>query len=608
MTTHRKTAVSFGDDGSNDVLGILVGQGTITREQAEQARRRMRRAMVSSHQALLDLGFASQEAVYRALSQCNGIPFVILAKEELSSQATEKVPAKVALHYQFVPMTLDRGTLRAAFSGPPSIRDRENLRLLLGLRLDPVLATPSEIGVILKKIYGLGAEKVIQLRQDRAASQVDTTGVFEDREEQELEAVEGEDASIIQLVNEILLEAMKMGTTDVHIEPFREATRLRYRIDGMLREIPTPPGMVELHDAIISRLKIMARLNIAEKRLPHDGRIRVNVGGEPADLRVSIMPTRFGETVCLRILNRSAIFLEMSQLGLGRRQRAILDKLIHLPHGIVLVTGPTGSGKTTTLYAALAAIRDTNPERKIITVEDPVEYELEGTSQIQMHSDIGLTFASGLRSILRHDPDIILVGEIRDHETAEIAIQSSLTGHLVLSTLHTNDSVGAVNRLVDMGVEPYLVAASLTAVLAQRLVRRICKHCKVEDVYISRRVRAEIAETRDMPTADVQAWRGEGCLECDHTGYRGRVAIYEFFLLDEEIQDMVSAHATTSELRKAAVERGMRTLRVDGWDKVADGLTSIEEVSRITSTAEIGYDVADIQDEEQEDRQEAERQ
>lgn len=584
--------MAFADGTGGDLLEILVSQGAITDEQAEQARRRVRRAMVAPHQAILDLGFASQEAVYRALSQSNGMPFVVLGNEQLSPDATGRVPAKVALHYQFVPIQLERGTLRAAFSSPPSIRDRENLRLLLGLRLDPVLATPSEITAVLKKIYGLGAEKVIQLRQDRAANRIDTSGVFDDREEQDLDGnTQGDDASIIQLVNEILLEAMKLGTTDVHIEPFRETVRVRYRIDGMLREIPTPPGMVELHDAIVSRLKIMARLNIAEKRLPHDGRIRVNVGGEPADMRVSIMPTRFGETICLRILNRSTIFLEMSQLGLSRRQLAILSKLVHMPHGIVLVTGPTGSGKSTTLYAALACVRDTNPERKIITVEDPVEYELEGTTQIQMHAEIGLTFASGLRSILRHDPDIILVGEIRDHETAEIAIQSALTGHLVLSTLHTNDSVGAVNRLVDMGVEPYLVASSLVAALAQRLVRRICKHCKEEDQMISRRVRAEIAEALDIPTADIRAWRGRGCLECDHTGYRGRVAIYEFFLLDEEIQDMVSAHRTTSELRKAAIERGMRTLRQDGWEKVSEGLTSIEEISRITSTFEISYDV-----------------
>ena len=479
----------------------------------------------------------------------------------------------------------------------PTMRERDNLRLVLGVRLDPVLATPKEIDTTLKKIYGLGAGQVMQLTKERRAEGFTQDDALTDREEQDVTATAGtDDASIIKLVNEIIAEAIKLHTTDIHIEPFRDKVKLRYRIDGMLREIPTPPSMVELHEAIVSRIKIMARLNIAEKRLPHDGRIRLNVNGETSDLRVSIMPTRFGETICLRVLASSSIFIEMSKLGLNRFQTAVMGKLVSLPHGIVLVTGPTGSGKTTTLYAALAYVRDKYPDRKIITVENPVEYELPGTSQIQMHAEIGLTFAAALRAILRHDPDIILVGEIRDNETADIAIQSALTGHLVLSTLHTNDSVGAVNRLVNMGIEPYLVAASLVAALAQRLVRRICKHCKVEDTSISRRVRAEIADTLGIEASEVKAWKGTGCLECDHTGYRGRVAIYEFFLLDEELQDMVAAHAGTSELRKAAMERGMRSLRQDGWEKVQDGATSIEEVQRITSTYQISYNIDDLDD------------
>lgn len=591
MTEPGKLMGNAGAQG--DVVDLLLAKKEITEEQADQARRRMRRSQIPAHQALLDLGYSTQEQIYRALSQVTGIPFVILGEQTLAEEATQKVTPKVALRYQFVPMSLERGTLKAAFSTPPSIRDRETLRLLLGLRLDPYIATPNEVGNTLKKIYGLGAGKVIQITQERKAQQQDNVdAAFNDKEEQNLDTGEQEeDASIIQLVNEIIAEAVKQHSTDIHIEPFRDKVRLRYRIDGMLRETPTPPGMVQLHEAIVSRLKIMARLNIAEKRLPHDGRIRLVLGGEPSDLRVSIMPTRFGETICLRVLASSSIFIELPQLGLNKYQHAILTKLVSLPHGIVLVTGPTGSGKTTTLYAALAYVRDRNPERKIITVENPVEYELQGTTQIQMHAEIGLTFASALRSILRHDPDIILVGEIRDNETAEIAIQSALTGHLVLSTLHTNDSVGAVNRLVNMGIEPYLVAASLVAALAQRLVRRICKHCKVEDEEIPRRVRAEIADTLGIPAEEVKAWKGTGCLECDHTGYRGRVAIYEFFLLDEELQDMVSAHAGTSDLRKAAMERGMRSLRQDGWEKVNLGATSIDEIQRITSTFQISYDL-----------------
>jgi len=592
MSADDRQATNPDNLDTSDLLSVLLAEGALTDEQAEQVRRRMRRAQTSAHQAILDLDFAPQEVVYRALSRCNSLPFVIIGEEQIGETATGKVPAKVALHYQFVPLQLERGTLRAAFASPPSIRDRENLRLLLGVRLDPVLATPNDVANTLKRIYGLGADKVLQLRQEKRAQRLTVAeGTFDDKQIESVDAgAAGDEASIIPLVNEIILDAIKYQATDIHIEPYRETVRLRYRMDGMLREIPTPPGMVELHESVISRLKIMARLNIAEKRLPHDGRIRVNVGSDFCDLRVSIMPTRFGETICMRILNRASIFMGMGQLGLNSRQFAILNQLVHLPHGIVLVTGPTGSGKTTTLYAALAQVRDTNPDRKIITVENPVEYELEGTSQIQMHSEIGLTFASALRSILRHDPDIILVGEIRDNETAEIAIQSALTGHLVLSTLHTNDSVGAVNRLVNMGIEPYLVAASLCAVLAQRLVRRICKNCKVEDDTMTRRVRAEIAEVLGVPAEDVQAWRGKGCLECNQTGYRGRVAIYEFFLMDDELQDMVSAHRPTGDLRKAAIERGMRTLRMDGWEKVAAGLTSIEEITRITSNFQLSYD------------------
>ena len=578
-----------------DLLSVLLEQKVLNEDQVEQVRRRQRRSQSTIQQAIFDLGFAAQEPVYRALSLTSGLPFVILGETEISETAIQKVPAKVALHFQFVPISLERGTLRGAFANPPQMKERENLRLVLGARLDPVLATPNEVDSMLKKIYGIGAGQVMQLAKERRMMGDVTDDAFSDKEVENLDKTVAQDeASIIRLVNEIIAEAIKMHTTDIHIEPFRDKVKLRYRIDGMLREIPTPPSMVELHDAIVSRLKIMARLNIAEKRLPHDGRIRLMIGGEASDLRVSIMPTRFGETICLRVLRSSSIFIDMSKLGLNRYQNAIMSKLVSLPHGIVLVTGPTGSGKTTTLYAALAFVRDKYPERKIITVENPVEYELPGTSQIQMHAEIGLTFAAALRSILRHDPDIILVGEIRDNETAEIAIQSALTGHLVLSTLHTNDSVGAVNRLVNMGIEPYLVAASLVAALAQRLVRRICKHCKVEDTSISRRVRAEIADTLGIQAEDVKAWKGQGCLECDHTGYRGRVAIYEFFLLDEEIQDMVSNHVGTGELRKAAIERGMRTLRQDGWEKVNDGATSIEEVQRITSTFNISYDIGDL--------------
>lgn len=583
---------------SGDLLSVLVDEGELTQEQTDLVRRRVRRAHVTPQQALIDLGFSSEEAIFRTLAKCQGLPFTELAEEEVQDEARDAVTAKVAFNYKFVPLQLERKVLTAAFSEPPSMRNREQLRVLLGVRLNPVISTPSSIRRALKQIYGIGADTVMQIRKDRGTQERADSVVFDGFQQQDLESEDAETASIIHLVNQLLIEALELGATDIHIEPFQDEVKVRYRIDGMLRDIPTPPGMRELHNAIVSRLKIMSNLNIAEQRLPHDGRIRAHIGEEEFDLRVSILPTRFGETLCLRILNRSAIFLEMSELGLNDRNLKILKQLVDLPHGILLVTGPTGSGKTTTLYSALARIRF--GERKIVTVEDPVEYQLEGASQIQIRADIGLTFARGLRSILRHDPDVILVGEIRDGETADIAIRSALTGHLVFSTLHTNDSVGAVNRLVDMGVEPYLVAASLVASLAQRLVRRVCHHCQEKDELIKPNIRREIAEANNIELDEVQAFYGTGCTECNNSGYRGRVAIFEMFLLDEEIKELVSSAASTIEIRRAARERGMITLREEGWQKVQEGMTSVEEVARITGALQISYNLPAFEEEEPE--------
>lgn len=569
-----------------DLIELLLEREQITKEQADQAKRRQRRGQIPLHQALTDLGTIAQEHIYRALAETLDLDYVSPDLQPPESDAIQAVAVKVVLHYKFLPLKLERGTLIAAFSNPPAVRERQNLRLLLGLRLQPVIGSPAEINRNIKRYYGLGAETVMQLRQDRG---------FQDRVDhvsyatgsQDLTEQTGDSASVIHLFNQFLLEALEMDATDVHIEPFEDNVVVRYRIDGLLREIPTPAGLKELHPAIISRAKIMADLNIAEHRLPHDGRIRVSIGEEEFDLRVSIMPTRFGETLNMRILNRQSIFFELSQLGLEPAQLNILTQLLELPHGMILVTGPTGSGKSTTLYAALD--KTNKRERKVITLEDPVEYQLEGISQIQVQSSIGLTFARGLRSILRHDPDIILVGEIRDGETAEIAIRSALTGHLVLSTLHTNDSVGAVNRLVDMGIEPFLVASSLSASLAQRLVRRICPHCKEKVEDIPERTRLEIAETLDIHDEDVEACQGKGCVECGQTGYRGRVALYEFFLMNEHLEDMVTRQATTVELRQIAAKQGMRNLRQDGWAKVQRGVTTIEEINRITKSYDIHY-------------------
>ncbi|OVE78038.1 hypothetical protein BVX99_00765, partial [bacterium F16] len=441
-----------------DVLGILLEEGLVNESDADQARRRQRRARCSIQEALVDLGTVSQEAIYRAVAEMAELPFIFLSESELKKDVIDRIPRKVILRYNFVPLSLDKGIMEAAFSNPPPIREIQQLRTLLSIqRITPVITTPAEIQMANKQLFGLGMETVVEIERSKGFSGRDSS-LTDELGTQNLEE-DSDDATVGNLINLFLIEALEMNATDIHLEPFEHDVQLRFRVDGMLRKIPAPQGLRRLHNALISKVKIQANLNIAEHRLPHDGRMRVALRNEMFDLRVSIMPTRFGETLNMRILSRESVFLDLSELGLDARDLKIMYKLLELPHGMMLVTGPTGSGKSTTLYAALD--KADKLQRKVITVEDPVEYQMDGISQIQINSPIGLTFARGLRSILRHDPDIVLVGEIRDHETAEIAIRSALTGHLVLSTLHTNDSVGAVNRLVDMGIGPYLVASSL---------------------------------------------------------------------------------------------------------------------------------------------------
>ena len=396
-----------------DILKLLEEDGHISAAKAKDITRIQRRGIQSIQQALIEHGELSQEIIYRAVAKANNLEFVNLAAEQISDEAIKAVPIKVVMHYKIIPVRVSDGILSASFSDPPAMRDRENLRLVLGVRIQPVISTPADINRATKLYYGLGAETVMQIREDRGFQDRMEQIVYDD---QDLADETADSASIINLVNQLLLEALQLNATDIHVEPYDDKIQLRYRIDGLLRIIPTPTGIKELHAAIISRLKVMANLNIAEKRLPHDGRIRCHLESEEFDLRVSIIPTRFGETLNLRILNRSTIFYDLDQLGLEDDNRDVLYRLLNLPHGIILVTGPTGSGKTTTLYASLEKTNKT--ERKVITVEDPIEYQLEGISQIQMHASIGLTFAVALRSILRHDPDIVLVGEIRDAETA----------------------------------------------------------------------------------------------------------------------------------------------------------------------------------------------
>src|ERR1035437_9196994 len=569
---------------------LLLEQGKLTEQQLEQVRRRQRRLNLPQHRAIVDLNFASEEDTWRALAAANRLEFVDPVGLDLKREMLELVPIKLIFHYHLLPLgveddCLPRGaeavSLPLPSSEPPSQMEQGNLRLLLSKRFKIVLATPSSIHAVIKKNYGLGAETIQKLREDRGGTEINQEIVFDVQGKDTDSALE---ATVSAFVDQILQEALRLRATDIHLEPYINSIRLRYRVDGILETVPVPADMRHLHPAVISRLKIMAGLNIAEKRLPHDGRIAMKTGDEEYDLRVSIVPTKHGEAVCLRILGRQSLYLDLGQLGMEPDHEAIFTQLTQLPQGLVLLTGPTGSGKTTTLYAALAQANDEG--RKIITFEDPIEYQLDGTVQIQVREQIGLTFAAGLRSVLRHDPDVLLVGEIRDFETAEIAIRAAQTGHLVFSTLHTNDSVSAVTRLLEMRIEAYLIASSLVCSISQRLARRICRHCAEEDLSIPDSTREEMAAVLSIPAGQVKAWKGRGCVECNQKGHRGRVAIYEFFLLNEAIQDLIQPGLRTGELREAARKLGWRSLREMAWLKVQKGQIAISEQERWTRTVD----------------------
>jgi type II secretory ATPase GspE/PulE/Tfp pilus assembly ATPase PilB-like protein len=560
-----------------EVGELLVAQGKLTAPQLEQARRRQKRLNLPQHRAIVDLNFASEEDTWRALAEVSRLEFVDPSALELKKETLQLVPMKLIFHHHMLPIAGDAESLTLAFSEPPRQMELGNLRLLLNQRFQIVLSTPSAIHAVIKKHFGLGAETIQKLRDERGGADLDREIVFDVQGKETDSAIE---ATISAFVDQILQEALRLRATDIHLEPYANSIRLRYRVDGILETVPMPSDMRNLHLAVVSRLKIMAGLNIAEKRLPHDGRIAMKTGDEEYDLRVSVMPTKHGEAVALRILGRQNLFLDLGQLGMEPEHEAIFAQLTQLPQGLVLLTGPTGSGKTTTLYAALAQANDEG--RKIITFEDPIEYQLDGTVQIQVREQIGLTFAAGLRSVLRHDPDVVLVGEIRDFETAEIAIRAAQTGHLVFSTLHTNDSIGAVTRLLEMKIEPYLVSSSLVCSISQRLARRICRHCAEPDPDISNGVRKEMASVLGLSPDEVKASRGRGCVECNEKGHRGRVAIYELFLLNEEIADLIQPGVKTGHLRDAARKIGWRSLRENAWQKVQRGLIPISEQERWT--------------------------
>ncbi|MBM3246913.1 MAG: type II secretion system protein GspE, partial [Candidatus Omnitrophica bacterium] len=475
----------------NDILigQALIDKGVITAEQLEVGLREQKKSGDFICTTLVKLGIATEEKIFGILSQQLNIPYVKLKDKEIPPSVIEKVPAKFASHYKIIPLDFKDNILVIAITDPLDIRTLDDIRLLLGWEVKAVLSSELEIQDAIRKYYGVGAETLESIIAQKSP---DEELMMETEKAEDLEVM-AEDASIIKFVNQILSEAIKERATDIHLEPFQDELRTRFRIDGVLYDINIPETIKYFHAAIVSRIKIMAHLNIAERRLPQDGRIKIKVGDEELDLRISIIPTAFGESVHIRILS-SQFFLELEKLGLLSEDLRIIESVIKKPHGIIFVTGPTGSGKSTTLYASLARINSSAV--KIITIEDPVEYQLKGVNQIQVVSKIGLSFATGLRHVLRHDPDVMMVGEVRDYETAEIAIRAALTGHLVFSTLHTNDAAGAVTRLLDMGIEPFLVSSSLECLIAQRLVRLICPKCKTP-------IKAK-QEILDQISADIQ--------------------------------------------------------------------------------------------------------
>ncbi|MCY2931845.1 MAG: GspE/PulE family protein [Planctomycetota bacterium] len=524
--------------------------------------------------ALLTSGRVAPEPLLRFLAAEFCLPYADLDAAAPTKDYLAQFPARLLMAHALLPLREENGAVLVASSKVFDTTGLEELRLACGREVQLALAPAGEIDRCLKALLGVGADTLQSLVSEAADSGVQ---ILDGENEEDVDLAEAaEDASIIKFVNQILSEAIERRATDVHFEPFEDALRVRYRVDGVLQEANIPPEVRQFQLAIVSRLKILSHLDIAEKRLPQDGRIKLRVSAREIDVRVSVIPMLHGEAVVLRLLDRSATMLGLEHLGMASRDRAAFERVLELPHGIVLVTGPTGSGKTTTLYAGLSRINDI--ERKIVTIEDPVEYHLHGINQIQVAGKAGLTFSRGLRAILRHDPDVILIGEIRDRETADIAVQASLTGHLVFSTLHTNDAPGAMTRLVDMGVEPYLVASSLEMVLAQRLVRLICKECR-EPIPAAdlAAIRAQWGEQ----TGDV-LYHGRGCRACQGTGYRGRQGIFEIMPVTERIRAMIVERASAGEIRREAARFGMVSLREDGWRLVREGRTTLEEVLRAT--------------------------
>lgn len=555
------------------VADTLVDRGLITSDQLEQAKRSANDSRERIDQALVRMGLVKERQLLDVYGDIMAMPVVELNPAEIDPEVVKMVPSRIVHRYGLMPICRKGRAIRIATSDPNNIYALDEVRTCINVPVETVLATKADIHNMIKAFYGVGGNVLDAMVSDAGEIEmIDEVNV----DSSDLDVQMAQEASVVKLVNEILIEAIDQRASDIHFEPYEGDFSVRYRVDGLLRHANVPPEIYRFRNAVVSRIKILSGLNIAEKRLPQDGGIKLKAHGREIDLRVSIIPMAFGEGVVLRILDRSAIALSLEKLGMEGDTLALFKELIERPHGIILVTGPTGSGKTTSLYAALSAI--VSPELKILTIEDPIEYYLEGVNQVQILPKVGLTFARAMRSFLRHDPDVILVGEVRDLETAETAINASLTGHLVFSTLHTNDSVSTTTRLMDMGVEPFLIASSLEACMAQRLIRLNCPNCVEE--YVPEK--PEVLPRDFGYQAGEKLRRGRGCRDCGNTGYAGRRALYELLVMTDELRELIGQRAPTSKLLATAKSQGLRVLRDEGWRVVREGKTTPEEVLRAT--------------------------
>ncbi len=550
---------------------ILRSAGIYSDEQLERiSANRAANPGMGLAEAAVKFGGSKEVEFLAAVGRALGLETVDLERQQPNPEALTRLPASAVYQYNVLPFKTDGTSLTIVTSDPFDTAAADGLRLVAGCPVKTALAPKEEVEKAVKKYYGVGADAIEKMIEDGRYSVDEDIGAMTKIDVNEM----GEEASIVKFVNQIIAEADRQGATDIHIEPQETELRIRYRIDGMLHKVDVPPQLNRLKSAIISRIKVMANLDIAEKRLPMDGRIGIRIAGQDIDIRVSTMPAAYGESISLRLLAKSGNFVKMDDLGFNDRDYAVVNKIIHRPNGIFLVTGPTGSGKSTSLYSFLSEVNKIDV--RIMTAEDPIEYHMAGINQVQMQSEIGMTFARALRAFLRQDPDIIMVGEIRDRETAEIAINASLTGHMVFSTLHTNDAAGAFPRLIDMGVEPFLIASAVAGVMGQRLCRRLCQKCKKE-VPIDMKY-----YTLDYPPESQTVFEPAGCDACTRTGYKGRRALFEVLDVDEDIEGAIVRRENATQIRNISLSKGMKTLREDGWAKVFKGVTSVKEIMRVT--------------------------